>query len=56
MPREAPEGRAAVGRASLPGPLGALLRGVRDRTKTVDLKQVSRVLLQPHWRENRDAA
>jgi len=36
--------------------LGALLEAVRDRTKTVDLKQVNRVLLQPHWRENRDAA
>ncbi len=36
--------------------LGALLKAVRDRTKTVDLKQVNRVLLQPHWRENRDAA
>lgn len=36
--------------------LGALLEAVRDRQKTVDLKQVNRVLLQPHWRENRDAA
>jgi hypothetical protein len=36
--------------------LGALLEAVRDRTKTVDLKQINRVLLQPHWRENRDAA
>jgi hypothetical protein len=25
---------------------------VRDRTKTVDLKQVNAVLLQPHWRHN----
>jgi len=31
--------------------LGALLEAVRDRTKTVDLKQVNRVLLQPHWRK-----
>lgn len=31
--------------------LGALLETVRDRTRTVDLKQVNRVLLQPHWRE-----
>ena len=31
--------------------LGSLLEAVRDRTKTVDLKQVSRVLLQPHWRK-----
>jgi hypothetical protein len=36
--------------------LGALLEAVRDRTKTVDLKQINRVLLQPHWRENRHAA
>lgn len=35
--------------------LGALLEAVRDRTKTVDLKQVNRVLMQPHWRDNRDA-
>jgi hypothetical protein len=28
---------------------------VRDHTRTVDLKQVNRVLLQPHWRE-REAA
>lgn len=31
--------------------LGALIETVRDRTRTVDLKQVNRVLLQPHWRE-----
>ena len=35
--------------------IGALLEAVRDRTRTVDLKQVNRVLLQPHWREERDA-
>ena len=34
--------------------LAALLEAVRDRTKTVDLKQVNRVLLQPHWRRERD--
>lgn len=34
--------------------LGTLLEAVRDRTKTVDLKQVNRVLLQPHWRAERD--
>ena len=34
--------------------LGALLEAVRDRTKTVDLKQVNRVLLQPHWRKITD--
>jgi MSHA biogenesis protein MshM len=32
--------------------LGALLEAVRDRTKTVDLKQVNAVLMQPHWRHN----
>lgn len=31
--------------------LGTLVEAVRDRTRTVDLKQVNRVLLQPHWRE-----
>lgn len=31
--------------------LGSLIEAVRDRTKTVDLKQVNRVLIQPHWRE-----
>jgi len=31
--------------------VGALFEAVRDRTRTVDLKQVNRVLLQPHWRE-----
>jgi MSHA biogenesis protein MshM len=35
--------------------VGSLLEAVRDRTRTVDLKQVNRVLLQPHWRE-REAA
>jgi len=35
--------------------LGSLVEAVRDRTRTVDLKQVNRVLLQPHWRE-REAA
>ena len=30
--------------------VGSLLEAVRDRTKVVDLKQVNRVLLQPHWR------
>ena len=34
--------------------LSALLEAVRDRTKTVDLKQVNRVLLQPHWRREVD--
>jgi MSHA biogenesis protein MshM len=34
--------------------IGALLEAVRDRTRTVDLKQVNRVLLQPHWRRRED--
>jgi type II secretory pathway predicted ATPase ExeA len=37
--------------------LGALIEAVRDHTRTVDLKQVNRVLMQPHWREReREAA
>lgn len=32
--------------------LGSLIEAVRDQTKTVDLKQVNAVLLQPHWRHN----
>jgi type II secretory pathway predicted ATPase ExeA len=31
--------------------LSTLLEAVRDRCKTVELKQVNRVLLQPHWRD-----
>ncbi len=34
--------------------LASLLEAIRDRTKTVDLKQVNRVLLQPHWRPQED--
>ena len=34
--------------------IGTLLEAVRDRTKVVDLKQVNRVLLQPHWRVEQD--
>ena len=34
--------------------LSSLLEAVRDHTKTVDLKQVNRVLIQPHWRQNHD--
>jgi len=30
--------------------LAALLEAVRDHTKCVDLQQVNRVLMQPHWR------
>jgi MSHA biogenesis protein MshM len=36
--------------------VSALLEAVRDHTKTVDLPQVNRILLQPHWRTNRDLA
>jgi MSHA biogenesis protein MshM len=34
--------------------IGALIETVRDQTKTVDLKQVNRVLMQPHWRKDYD--
>jgi len=34
--------------------LSTLLEAVRDQTKTVGLKQVNRVLLQPHWRRDYD--
>ena len=38
--------------------LSALIEAVRDQTRTVDLKQVNRVLIQPHWRRtpNHDAS
>lgn len=32
--------------------VGSLIEAVRDHTKTVDLKQVNAVLMQPHWRHN----
>ncbi|TAG07870.1 MAG: hypothetical protein EAZ42_12245 [Verrucomicrobia bacterium] len=35
--------------------IGALIEAVRDQTKTVDLRQVNAVLLQPHWRHNQTA-
>lgn len=34
--------------------LSALIEAVRDQTRTVDLKQVNRVLMQPHWRKDYD--
>jgi hypothetical protein len=34
--------------------LGALIEAVRDQTRIVDLKQVNRVLVQPHWRKDCD--
>lgn len=30
--------------------LGPLIEAVRNQTRIVDLKQVNRVLIQPHWR------
>ncbi len=33
---------------------GRLLEAVRARKRVVDLENVNRVLLQPHWREDRD--
>jgi type II secretory pathway predicted ATPase ExeA len=34
--------------------VSSLLEAVRDQVKTVDIKQVNNVLLQPHWRNNQD--
>ena len=34
--------------------LGALIEAVRDQIRIVDLKQVNRVLIQPHWRKDCD--
>jgi len=34
--------------------IASMMEAVRDRTKTVDLKQINSVLLQPHWRRERD--
>jgi len=34
--------------------LGALIEAVRDQTRLIDLKQVNRVLIQPHWRKDCD--
>ena len=33
----------------------ALIEAVRDQTRIVDLKQINRVLIQPHWRRDYDA-
>lgn len=35
--------------------LAALIEAVRAQTRTVDLKEVNRVLIQPHWRKDCDA-
>ena len=34
--------------------VSALIEAARDQTRIVDLKQVNRVLIQPHWRRNCD--
>ena len=34
--------------------LASLIEAVRDQTRTVDLKQVNHVLIQPHWRHDCD--
>ena len=34
--------------------LSSLIEAVRDQTRMVDLKQVNRVLIQPHWRKDCD--
>ena len=34
--------------------VASLIEAVRDQLRCVDLKQVNRVLLQPHWREDAD--
>ena len=34
--------------------VAALIEAVREQIRTVDLKQVNRVLLQPHWRKDCD--
>lgn len=34
--------------------IACLLEAIKDQTKTIDLKQVNGVLIQPHWRNNHD--
>lgn len=34
--------------------LGSMIEAVRDHVKTIDTKQVNAVLMQPHWRHNRE--
>jgi type II secretory pathway predicted ATPase ExeA len=34
--------------------IACLLEAIRAQTKTVDLKQVNAVLIQPHWRNQND--
>jgi len=45
-------GTPAPGQKPLPG--AALIEAVRAQTRTVDLKEVNRVLIQPHWRRDCD--
>ncbi len=35
--------------------IGSMIEAVRDRVKTIDLKQANAVLMQPHWRHNTTA-
>ena len=35
--------------------ISSLLEAVRDQSRTVELKQVNAVLMQPHWRKQYDA-
>lgn len=35
--------------------ISSMIEAVRDQTKTIDLKHVNAVLLQPHWRHNQQA-
>ena len=34
--------------------IGAMIEAVRDQVRVVDTKQVNAVLMQPHWRQQRD--
>ncbi|MDD5343833.1 MAG: AAA family ATPase [Smithella sp.] len=34
--------------------ISSLLEAIRDQVKTVDIRHVNNVLLQPHWRNNQD--
>jgi hypothetical protein len=34
--------------------ISSLLEVVRDKVREVGIKQVNKVLMQPHWRENQD--
>ncbi len=34
--------------------VSALIETVRDQTKTVALKHINKVLVQPHWRKDYD--